>query len=283
MMSKPPLKKLPKKKSLGVHVKMHTERFSRKMLSIAVNQRDGGVMVTPLLENWGEIICSQLTVPPEGGLLPDEASYVSTGSDNKPKLHYHRSGMSSVQPAKFQGGEGRRTIYLPSMEDLDGVQIFSITARLPGRLPWNNLPRKGDIFNIMDQPEVLSLLVSGVIYDRTRIPNDSIGGLEEGEPVSVASGHNSVVLIDLSGYGLEAVLSLHFNPIPQRLPDFVADFSLVSFHQDHIHSQGAVAIHAGPGIPYAALMDSVPPVGDLHRVADLKLIPSFYENEPPEA
>ncbi|MGQ1799162.1 hypothetical protein ACT4S5_18800 [Kocuria oceani] len=281
-MSKPPLKKLPKKKSLGVHVRMHTERFSRKMLSIAVNQRDGGVMVTPLLENWGEITCSQLIVPSSGGLLPDEDSYVTTGADNKPKLHYHRSGMSSVQPAKFEGREGRRTIHLPSMDDLDAVQIFSVTARLPGQLPWKNTPRKGDIFNIMDRPEVRSLLMSGVIYDRNRIPAESIGGLEEGEPVTMASGSHNAVLVDLSGYGLEAVLGLHFNPMPEKLPDFAADFSLVSFHQEHVHSQGAVAIHAGPGIPYAALMHPIPSVEDIHQVAALRPVSSVHENIPPQ-
>lgn len=134
-MGKPPLKKLSKKRSLGVHVKMYYERFTRKMLSISVNKRDGGVMVTPHLEHWGEAICSRLTVPESGGLMPDEDGYVRSGSDNKPKLHYHRSGMSSVQPAQFSGGTGRQTIHLPSLDELDAVQIFSAAARIPGKLP----------------------------------------------------------------------------------------------------------------------------------------------------
>jgi hypothetical protein len=48
-MPHPAKKKLSKKRSLGVHIKMNTESFPRKMLSIAVNNRDGGVMITPKL------------------------------------------------------------------------------------------------------------------------------------------------------------------------------------------------------------------------------------------
>lgn len=277
-MKKPALNKLPKKKSLGVFVKMNNESFSRKMLSISVNQRDGGVMVTPHLEKWGKITCSQMVVPLSGGLLPDEGSYVVTGPDNKPKLHYHRSGMSSVQPSMFQGGEGRKTIHLPSMDDLNAVQIFAVTARLPGYLPWDRRPKVGDIVLVMDIPGVRSLFMSGVIYDRTQIPAESIGGLQMGEPVSFSSGSRNAVLVDLSGYGLEAVMGLHFNPMPQKLPDFAADFSLVSFHQDHVHTEGAVAIHAGSGIPYPALMHPIPSVDQFHQVASLDPIASTIEH-----
>lgn len=280
-MSKQALRKLPTKRSLGVHVRMQTERFFRKVLSISVNKRDGGVIVTPLLENWGEIVCSRMVVPSSGGLLPEEDSYVRTGADNKPKLHYHRSGMSSVQPTMFNGGEGRRSIHLPSLENLDAVQIFSVAARLPGLLPWDRQPKPGDIVSVMDSPAVRSLLMAGVIYDRDEIPADSIGGLSKGEPVSVASGSNNSVLVDLSGYGLEAVLGLHFNPIPQKLPDFAADFSLVSFNHEHINTEGAVAIHAGPGIPYAALMQSIPSVDAIHQVGALDPISSDIEHVPP--
>lgn len=253
------------------------------MLSISVNRKDGGVMVTPHLQNWGEIISSQLTVPESGGLLPDEGGYVITGADNKPKLHYHRSGMSSVQPQQFTGGEGRKTIHLPALDDLDGVQIFSITARVPGRLPWDQDTNQGDIINVMDLPGVRTVLLSAVIYDRGKIPAGSIGGLEKMSPVTQASNHNNAVLVDLSGYGLEAVLVLHFQPMPEKLPDFAADFSLVSFHQDRISSDGAVAIHAGPGIPYAALLNPIPAVHQIHQVSAIDLVSSVVDNVPPQA
>ncbi|WP_146069169.1 hypothetical protein [Arthrobacter sp. ZGTC412] len=280
-MPHPAKKKLSKKRSLGVHIKMNTENFSRKMLSIAVNHRDGGVMVTPHLQNWGDIVTSELTVPASGGLVPDEAGYVITGPDNKPKLHYHRSGMSSVQPQKFMGGEGRKTIHLPSLDELDGVQIFSVAARVPAKLPWDQKVNKGDIFNIMDLAGVRTLLLSAVIYDRNKIPAGSVGGMDAIDPVSFASNHNNAVLVDLSGYGLEAVLVLHFRPMPETLPDFAADFSLVSFHQDRLTTDGGVAIHDGPGIPYAALLHPIPAVHEFHQTSALDPVISTIENRPP--
>lgn len=261
---------------------MTTEKFPRKMLSISVNRKDGGVIVTPHLQNWDEIISSQLMVPESGGLLPDEDSYVRTGADNKPKLHYHRSGMSSVQPQQFTGGEGRRTIHLPALDELDAVQIFSVTARVPGRLPWDQDCSPGDIVQVMDRPQVRTVLLSGVIYDRRRIPDGSIGGVESTEPVSMASNHNNAILVDLSGYGLEAVLVLHFRPTPEKLPDFAADFSLVSFHQERVSSDGAVAIHAGPGIPYAALLSPIPLVAEIHNVSLLKPFTSHIDYVRPQ-
>ncbi len=57
-----PLSRLSRKRSLGVHIKMITEPFTRKMLSISVNRQDGGVIVMPHLQNWGVIISSQLVV-----------------------------------------------------------------------------------------------------------------------------------------------------------------------------------------------------------------------------
>lgn len=253
---------------------MATETFSRKMLSISVNRKDGGVMVTPHLQNWDDTICSRLTVAEGGGLVPVEDSFVRADASNRPKLHYHRSGMSSVQPQQFTGGQGRRTIHLPSLDELDEVQIFSIATRLPSRFPWDQDRHPGDIIQIMDRPGVRTLLLGGVIYDRSKIPPGSIGGGKAMAPMSVASNHNNAILLDLSGYGLEAVLVLHFNPTPLALPASAPDFSMVSFHQDRLSSDGAVAIQAGPGIPLTALLHPIPPVAAIHQVSDLNLIES---------
>ncbi|MEC5181245.1 hypothetical protein [Arthrobacter sp. CG_A4] len=188
--------------------------------------------------------------------------------------------MASSQPVLFQGGGGRRTIHLPSLEELDAVQMFSVAARLPGRIPCDRSARQGDIFSVMDVPGIRAMFLSGVIYDRNQISAASIGGLLEGEPVSMASNSNIAVLVDLSGYGLEGVLGLHFYSEVEKLPDFAADFTLIRFHQEHIHSEGAVAIHAGPGIPYQALMLPVPGVEDFHHVGALDPVLSVIEHLP---
>jgi transposase len=181
----------------------------------------------------GEATCSRLVVPPSGGLLPEEGSYVTTGPDNKPKLHYHRSGMSSVQPALFQGGEGRKTIHLPSLNELNAVQVFSVSARLPGRLPWDRRPRQGDIINIMDMPGVRSLFLSGIIYDRKQIPVESIGVLLYGYCVGVRSSRElERACVDVVAFRWLA---------GQQAPDFR---SIARFCKRHLAALGNVFLQA---------------------------------------
>lgn len=280
-MARQPMRKVARKRGLGVHVRMRGETFTRKLLSISINKQDGGVIITPILDEWGESFGSHMEVADDGGLIPQEESFVRGEGKNRLKFHYHRSGMASVQPQNSSGGENRRTAHLPALDQLDGTQIFSVAARLPGKLSWEREARNGDIVNIMDRYGVRSLLLGGVIYDRKLVPDESIGGVEPENPVTFSSGSRTSVLIDLSAHGLEAVLGLHFNPMPDKLPEFSADFSLVCFNIEQVTTEGAIAIHAGSGIPLAAWMDSIPPISDIHRVVDLKPIAISYPNKLP--
>lgn len=256
---------------------MKSERYTRKMLSISINWRDGGIMVVPHLQNWGVITSSQLVASKTGRLVPDEPNYVSTGGENRPKLHYHRSGMTSVQPQLFTGRMGRKTIHLPSLDQLDAVQIFAVTARLPGLLPWDQQGNAWDIIQILDSPRARSLQLSGVIYDRKKIDGGSIGGMTEAGPISLASDHRNAILVDLSGYGLESVMGLYFNASMMELPSFAADFTLTSFNPETLGTNGAVAIHAGPGWPYLSLQGDIPAVSSIHRVDALSPVKSYLE------
>ncbi|VXC55172.1 conserved hypothetical protein [Arthrobacter sp. 9V] len=266
-----------------MHIKLFSERVTRKMLSISVDRKDGGIMVVPHLQNWGVIISSRLLSMRPGNLLPDEASYIQTGGDNRPKLHYHRSGMSSVQPQGFAGGAGRKTIHLPALDELDAVQIFSVAARLPGMLPWENMEKPVDIIHTLDRPGVRSLGIHGVVYDRSKIDAESIGGANELEPLTFASDHNNAILVDFSGYGLESVLALYFNPTPRALPEWAADFTLASFDPAPNALTGGVAIHAGPGIPHTIIMQSIPEISTIHKVSSLRPVSALIERKLPSA
>lgn len=268
----PPAKKLSRQRSLGVHIKMPSERVTRKLLSISVDKRDGGIMVVPHLENWGAITSSTLLATGPGNFVPDEASYVHTGSEHRPKLHYHRSGMSSVQPQGFVGGVGRNTVHLPPLDALDAVQIFSVMARLPGPFPWQTMEKPSDIIHTLDRPGVKSLGMHGVVYDRSKIGLASVGGVPGLEPLTFASDDNNAVLVDLSGYGLESVLGIYFHPSPRPLPDWSADFTLASFSPDQTTGPAGVTIHAGPGTPQAAIMRPIPSISSVHTVASLRPI-----------
>lgn len=273
----PPLEKLSRKRSLGVHIKMYSERVTRKMLSISINRRDGGIMVVPHLHNWGVITALQFGMTSSWQLTPDTANATKTGEENRPKLHYHRSGMTSVQPQQYKGSVGRNTIHLPSLDVLDAVQIFSVTARLPGLLPWDQQENPWDVIHILDRPEAKSLQISGVVYKRSKIDAGSIGGMEGAGPLTLASDHNNAFLVDLSGYGLESVLGLYFNPSPLLLPKSAADFTLASFHPDQLLTHGGVAIYAGDGRPMPSLHAGIPDVSSIHSVASLDPVSSHIK------
>jgi hypothetical protein len=251
------------------------------MLSMSVDRKDGGIMVVPHLQNWGVITSSQLLTVRPGSLVPDEASFIQTGGENRPKLHYHRSGMSSVQPQGFAGGIGRKTVHLPALDDLNAVQIFSVTARLPGMFPWEVMEKPVDIIHTLDRPGVKSLGIHGVVYDRSMIDPGSIGGAQELEPLTFASDHNNAMLVDLSGYGLESVLALYFHPTPRALPEWAADFTLASFDPKPSAITGGVAIHAGAGSPQASILRPVPEISTIHKVSSLRPISVRIERKLP--
>ena len=202
---------------------------------------------------------------------------MKTGEENRPKLHYHRSGMTSVQPQQYKGSMGRNTIHRPSLDVLDAVQIFSVTTRLPGLLPWDQQENPWDVIHILDRPEAKSLQISGVVYNRSKIDAGSIGGMEGAGPLTLASDHNNAVLVDLSGYGLESVLGLYFNPSPLLLPETAADFTLASFHPQQLLTHGGVAIYAGDGKPMPSLQADIPDVSSIHSVASLHPVSSHIE------
>lgn len=269
--------RLPGKRSLSVHFKMKTEPFTRKLIGISINKRDGGVMVTPQLQNWDRTSYSSLRVSLGDKLIPGPGDTNEGQPENKTKLHYHRSGMTSVQPERYSGGEGRKTVYLPSLDDIDAVQIFSITMRVPGLFPWSITPRQGDVLMIMDHPRVRSVLISGVVYDRSRVPDESIGGHKPDHPLSLATRARGTFLLDLSGYGANIILGLHSSFYLRNLPDFAPDFSLSSFNLADLRSQGAVAIYTGDKVPLVAVMDPIPTVHNIHNVSEIQVMSSNHQ------
>lgn len=94
-----PAQRLPGKRGLSIFIRESQGDSFRKAFSLSILKTDAGIMVTPMMDPWGDITCSQLTVPDSGGLKVVAGSSMVVNSDNRPKLHYHRSGFTSVQPA----------------------------------------------------------------------------------------------------------------------------------------------------------------------------------------
>ena len=127
-------------------------------------------MIFPVMDTWADVTYSRLVVPEGGGLYSDPSSEIVRSSDDRPKLHYHRSGMTSVQPSKKTGGQDRKVARLPSIDMVDRVQIFSAMMKLPVRLPAASDAGIG-IYVMGDLMIAQSLGVSGAVsYTHLTLP-----------------------------------------------------------------------------------------------------------------
>ncbi len=251
-----PAQRLPGKRGLSIFIRESQGDSFRKAFSLSILKTDAGIMVTPMMDPWGDITCSQLTVPDSGGLKVVAGSSMVVNSDNRPKLHYHRSGFTSVQPA---GRTERKIARLPSIDSVDRVQIFDATMRVPTKLPVAEEASRG-IFLATDVASVRTVGISGVLYRRDLLESNQLERLTSGHPLIQSPSIDSAVILDLSGYGSNTLLCLFaiFSPTP--LPDFASDFTLTSFFAPSIHDSGGVSIHAGSGEPCPGLMHAPPPI-----------------------
>lgn len=257
-----PGKKFPGGRSVPVFLREAGSTEVKKIFTISILKKDGGIMIFPVMDTWADVTYSRLVVPEDGGLHSDPSSEIVRSSDDRPKLHYHRSGMTSVQPSTETGGQDRKVARLPSVDMVDRVQIFSATMKLPVRLPAASDAGIG-IYVMGDLLIAQSLGVSGVLYRRDGLNEVQLRQLTLGEPIIQSPSSDSTFIIDLSGYGSNTLLciSMIFSPTP--LPDASSDFTLTSFSPEIIHEAGAVCIHAGDGFPVPGLTHSPPELKDI--------------------
>ena len=109
-----PGKKFPGGRSVPVFLREAGSTEVKKIFTISILKKDGGIMIFPVMDTWADVTYSRLVVPEGGGLYSDPSSEIVRSSDDRPKLHYHRSGMTSVQPSKKTGGQDRNCLLYTS-------------------------------------------------------------------------------------------------------------------------------------------------------------------------
>lgn len=153
---------------------------------------DGGLWVTP-----APVPGFDFTYGTVGSDALDE-DWVTI--EDRPKLHYHRSGLVGVT---LSGTElPRRSIWLPPLPDLTAAQVFSITVTWPWDLPsTTNLDRKGDVnvFGHQDSASAWFTLSIINMLDNAR----PVPGLE---PLGLFDGDPSTFYVGLEGYGRREIV-----------------------------------------------------------------------------
>lgn len=274
-----PARYLPGRRSIGVHLKMREESFARRFVSVQVN-RDGGVIVIPFLDKWRKVRCVSLNYPLPSRPVFDPKSAVRVGGDSRAKLHYHRSGYTSVQPQDPSGKAPRLGVHLAPLDSIHQLPVFTVAARIPSKFPRLERAKRGDLIHATSMLGVRSLFVAGLLYDRSQVAPKSIGGYDSATPLTFTSGDPNVMILDLSGYGLNSVLALFFVASPADLADTSCDATVASYSSAESSGSNGVAIMAGGGYPHTFRIRDIPPLEDFHRHADLDPRTRSFSFEP---
>jgi hypothetical protein len=229
----------------------------RTLLSVSAAP-DGGIIVTLRAMGYPLWTFCRSAVGPLGGIFPVKEDTATTGGRLAPKLHYHRSGFTSVQS---QSDRTRFGVQLKPIEEIHGEQIFSAYVELPGRFP-HQTGRANDLIYQMGDFGIKSLGVSGVLYQRSRIPHLDEEFHRPDTPVSFIRGDSPTGFIDLSGFGLDSILAFVFAPLGEVIPDS-PEVTLAAFQLDKLHTAGAVCVSTGGPPPRLGVLDSVPTFEDL--------------------
>ncbi len=173
----------------SIRIGLYRRSQYRPVASVRVSA-DGGIMIAPVAvgdQGWkyGTSRTAESVTPSD-----------FTATDERPKLHYHRSGIASVT---LTGHElERKRLRLPPLESVALGQIMSLVVVRPWELGLG-VSRRGDIGTIHAQwPETESWLFQLVRYEGALIGSRA----EELKswPVGVLRGDDSRWFIDLSWY-----------------------------------------------------------------------------------
>jgi hypothetical protein len=111
---------------------------------------------------------------------------------------------------------------------------------------------------------IKALGVSGILYQRSRIPQLDEEFHKPDTAVSFIRGDSPTGFIDLSGFGLDSILAFVFTPLRELIPDS-PEVTLAAFQLDKLHEAGAVCVTSGGPPPRLGVLNSVPTFEDLSR------------------
>jgi hypothetical protein len=216
---------------LGVVLEAGPLADYRPIISLWANGSDGGITLstaTPAQSSWHLTATSERRgffsrLFARRQRLIDEAFIEAAPA---PKLHYHRSGFTSVQAPN-----GKRVgIQLKPMDELRGEQIFSVVQRNPARIPAK-FPRQEDSFVVVHDNEwPPAVTIMGFVFNRSQIPYSDDEFLQQ-KTRGIVRGKIAELTVDLSAHGLDAVLVIRIDDgIDGRTPDALAATTITGFN-----------------------------------------------------
>lgn len=235
----------PKAIQRRVGFMLESESRFHHFLTVGANPSDGGVIVTPTARpsgGWTYLTRNRKRQLMRSSYRWDTAGALTSVPGEAMKLHYHRSGFTSLQPGS---GGNRVSVDLPDLDTISGQQIFCAAVTDPQDLPERE-PRRGDSFVVLHGEWPSAAAVAGIIVARRDIPDvdtellaDSARGLVRGAA--------SELVVDLSAHGLDAVLLLRFDHSPAVTGQ--ASVTLAGVCGDTSTDFEAVVAYTNDGVP----------------------------------
>jgi hypothetical protein len=211
----------PRVRRLRVNLGLHETSDCKPLLNIQASA-DGGLIVYPgryiVSDRW---LYGLLTLP--GGSQAETVVELSQA----PKLHYHRSGMVSIDAT---GTAPRRLIRCTPIESMRGAQSFCYVVHRPELVasgPFLGRPGDAICFAHGEWPD--TFIVYGFLYGRDQVPNlDRAFTFADRASRLIPLGPGEIG-IDLGGHGLDTFLLLRFM-LRDGAPEHSADHATAALY-----------------------------------------------------
>lgn len=242
----------PRRFRLGV-LRDSTSEF-KPLLNVATI-RDGGLIfaprAVPFEESW-----SYGVARPRGSEARVGVEHI-TSTTERPKLHWHRSGWTSVS---LTGADiprvGEKFDPLP---DHHSTQIASVLVARPWAFP-TEAPKRGDqFFVVRSWPMHLGVEISAYF-----VPQDtSVNIVRSTLPaVGILDGDTERAVIDLRGHGLDAILVFRYRAAWDDAEAAATSVVAGALTIEPRASTRCVALWSGGGTNPPVTIDVPPPVSD---------------------
>lgn len=237
----------PRIKARRIGFIRHKEGYFHHIASISASA-DGGIIVVP---NFGEHKptwnARTRIASPTFGLEAQTTEATEYPSGEQPKLHYHRSGFTSIQPP----GQKRTHIDLPPVSQDAARQVFSLTRIHPADVGSKPL-REGDQYVVSHGGTPTIFAVSGILIPREQIPEKDAELLYV-KGRGMARGDVAESIMTLEGHNLATILVLRFNLGFEQM-DHIATATLAGFSTRGEEPLKSVYAHTSDGSPYVKLI-----------------------------
>lgn len=193
--------------SRRIYVSEHESGRGRHVLTIGAT-RDGGLMIVPqnhTKQGWDVYTGSFVTG--ERRLEGEWPNHVN------PRLHYHRSGWTTIRPQNLEPSPPDIGVKLPSMDSVAFKQVFSLTITKLDALPVVRLKdvlRTSDLVNYLHDGMPYSLHITGILVQNRAVPWWATDLRAPDNPFFGLRGEIVETCYSLVGHGLDSFLALRF-------------------------------------------------------------------------